>query len=343
MKYATEPYTDSHPEVIPVSVPRSYFSIRHMTRFRYSHSITESAMEVWMKPRTEDRQRCLQFSLITDPQAEVFSYVDHLGNTVHHFNVPGRHVQLTITAEAIIETAVVEPLPAALNPATWATYDEPDVHNAHLDFLLPSAFARPSSVLAKFQRELELFRMDDPLTTLLIMNKRLYDAFDYVPHSTRVDSPIEDALSRRRGVCQDFAHIMITLVRALGIPCRYVSGYLFHGVEDHDRSEEDATHAWLEAWLPTLGWVGFDPTNNLVVRDRHIRTAIGRDYQDVPPTRGVFRGTAESELDVGVRVSPSAAPIAPSEDLLPEIEWDPAEVLAQELLLEQQQQQQQQQ
>ena len=242
MQYATEPYTDSHPEVIPVSVPRSYFSIRHMTRFRYSHSITESAMEVWMKPRTEDRQRCLQFSLTTDPQAEVFSYVDHLGNTVHHFNVPGRHVQLTITAEAIIETAVVEPLPAALDPATWAIYDDPDIHNTHLDFLLPSAFARPSSVLEKFQRELKLFRMDDPLTTLLTMNKRLYDAFDYVPHSTRVDSPIEDALSRRRGVCQDFAHIMITLVRALGIPCRYVSGYLFHRVEDHDRSEEDATH-----------------------------------------------------------------------------------------------------
>ena len=112
--------------------------------------------------------------------------------------------------------------------------------------------------------------------------------------------------ARKAGVCQDFAHIMITLVRSkLRIPCRYVSGYLFHGESDHDRSVSSATHAWVEALVPQLGWVGFDPTNWLVAGDRHIRTAIGRDYADVPPTHGIFRGRAASELTVAVRVTPS--------------------------------------
>src|SRR5260370_971135 len=122
-------------------------------------------------------------------------------------------------------------------------------------------------------------------------------------------------LKERRGVCQDFAHIMTTLVRELRIACRYVSGYLFHRAEDQDRSAADATHAWVEALLPGLGWVGFDPTNNLVAGERHIRVAIGRDYGDVPPTRGVFKGEAKSELSVAVQVSPSSGPLP--EDKLP--------------------------
>ena len=132
-----------------------------------------------------------------------------------------------------------------------------------------------------------------------------------MPNSTKVDSPIEDALRRRQGVCQDFAHIMIALVRRLQIPCRYVSGYMFHRDEDdekQDRSLEGASHAWVEALVPRLGWVAFDPTNNLVGGDRHIRVAIGRDYADVPPTRGVYKGEAHSELSVAVTVSPSDAP-----------------------------------
>jgi transglutaminase-like putative cysteine protease len=123
-----------------------------------------------------------------------------------------------------------------------------------------------------------------------------------------VDSPIDDALRARRGVCQDFAHIMTALVRQLKIPCRYVSGYLFHEDKSHDRSPAGATHAWVEAYLGDLGWVAFDPTNDLVGCDRHVRVAVGRDYADVPPTRGVYKGEAESELSVMVAVSPVDAP-----------------------------------
>ena len=159
------------------------------------------------------------------------------------------------------------------------------------------------------------------LTCLHQLNRQIYDYFDYSPKATRVDSPIDVALESRKGVCQDFAHVMITLVRSrLHIPCRYVSGYLFHS-NDGDRSSESATHAWVEALLPEFGWVGFDPTNALVAGDRHIRTAIGRDYCDVPPTHGIFRGRASSTLSVAVRVTPSVGtPLLDEELPVPE-DW----------------------
>jgi transglutaminase-like putative cysteine protease len=154
------------------------------------------------------------------------------------------------------------------------------------------------------------------------LNEQMYRYFEYVPKSTNVDSPIDDALAMRAGVCQDFAHIMTTLVRSrLRIPCRYVSGYLYHGQEDQDRSIASATHAWIEALIPQLGWVGFDPTNWLVAGDRHIRTAIGRDYADVPPTHGMFRGRAKSELTVAVRVNPTEATASLDQELPVPEDW----------------------
>jgi transglutaminase-like putative cysteine protease len=121
-------------------------------------------------------------------------------------------------------------------------------------------------------------------------------------------------------VCQDFAHIMIALVRRLGVPCRYVSGYLFHRVEDHDRSSDGATHAWIEALLPDLGWVGFDPTNNLIAGERHVRVAIGRDYFDVPPTRGVYQGVSAVRAELGVAVTVGSVMPAGG-DALPFVPW----------------------
>jgi len=140
------------------------------------------------------------------------------------------------------------------------------------------------------------------------LNCRLFEHFGYEPSATRVDSPIDEAILSGKGVCQDFAHTMIALLRYVRIPARYVSGYLYRGCEDHDRSTPDATHAWVEALIPHLGWVGFDPTNNLVAHHRHIRTAVGRDYADVPPTYGVFRGSTESALYVAVNVEVSEQP-----------------------------------
>ncbi|MGA8594783.1 MAG: transglutaminase family protein [Bryobacteraceae bacterium] len=282
-----------------------YYTVSHLTRFRYHKAISESVMETRMHPRSDERQRCLMFHLSVSPRSRVFSYRDHLGNQIHHFDVPGLHTQLTIIAESTVDLQGQSPLPPALGADAWGEIDALVENGDYWEMLLPSEFAQPTPLLHDLARFLDVRRRDDPLTVLSQINRALYETFDYVPRSTKVDSPIDHALELRKGVCQDFAHIMIALVRTLGIPCRYVSGYLHHRSSDHDRSAEGATHAWVEALLPHLGWVGFDPTNSLIAGERHIRTAIGRDYADVPPTKGIYRGPTESELTVGVRVQPS--------------------------------------
>lgn len=314
-----------------------YYSIRHVTVFHYSAPVSESVMEVRMQPRTEGGQRCARFQLHTAPRTQIMAYRTDQGNVVHHFDVPGRHTQLTLTAEALVEVAPPPPLPEDLGRDTWGEIDRMTAAGEHWDELAPSTFARPTALLLDLAVELDARRRGDPLALLRELNTRMYQSFDYDPGHTHVHSPIDDALRARRGVCQDVAHITIALVRQLGIPCRYVSGYLFHRVEDHDRSEQDASHAWVEALLPGLGWVGFDPTNNLLAGERHIRVAVGRDYADVPPTRGVYKGRAESQLEVSVRVTPSDAPPV-AEEPLPALGWTPPE--DEELSFAQRQQQQ---
>ncbi|MFV9503467.1 MAG: transglutaminase family protein [Oscillochloridaceae bacterium umkhey_bin13] len=293
-----------------------HYSILHKTRYRYSAPVSESVTEVRMQPRSEGAQICRSFRLHTNPSAQVYHYYDNYGNLVHHFTIPAPHKLTTITAEALVFLPPPDPLPADLGPDAWERLDQLVASEDHWDFLTPSRFARQTTLLNTLVDQLEVRRRDDPLRLIRELNQRIFEIFDYDTEHTEVDSPIDVALAARRGVCQDFAHIMIALVRTLGMPCRYVSGYLFHRVEDHDRSEEDATHAWIEVLLPDLGWVGFDPTNNLIAGERHIRTAVGRDYADVPPTRGVFKGRAESRLEVGVKVVPTQIPI-------PEDEVDP--------------------
>lgn len=285
-----------------------YYSIRHVTKFRYSDPITESVMEVRMQPRSEGAQRCLSFELRTTPRAAVTAFTDHLGNRVHYFDLPDAHTHLTIRAESLVEILPPPALPETLDGDAWTELDAMTATDEYWDLLVPSHFARPTDLLRELGRQLRVARRTDPLSTLRDLNTAVHDWFEYDTGSTDVDSPIDEALASRRGVCQDLAHIMIALVRQLDIPCRYVSGYLHHRTGDHDRSLPDASHAWIEALLPGLGWVGFDPTNNLLARERHIRVAVGRDYADVPPTRGVFKGGAETELAVSVRVVPSEAP-----------------------------------
>lgn len=320
-----------------------YF-IRHITRLSYSAPIHESVMEVRMQPRADGNQYFSEFTLSVTPRARLTSYSDHLGNAVHHFNIPGRHQQIHLVAESTVDVKPLPPLPEALPLAAWQAVDALAADADFWEMLQPGPFTQPTPLLDTLAAQLDLAnRAADPLTTVLHINRSLYEAFQYVPQSTRVDSTIDEAIALRQGVCQDFTHIMIALLRRLGLPCRYVSGYLYHRRETHDRSESDATHAWVEVFLPGLCWWGFDPTNNLVVGDRHIRVAMGRDYADVPPTKGVFQGLATSALSVSVRVSPDPIPLNLDEQgLLAAIAAPPPKPAKRiDWLIQQQQQQQQ--
>jgi transglutaminase-like putative cysteine protease len=296
------------------------YTVRHVTRFTYETPITESVMEARMQPRSDGLQRCLRFALTPSPAARVLVYQDHDGNVIHHFDIPAQHSRLTLTAEAVVETMAPKPLPHRGGPGAWVQLDAAAAAGEYWEYLQPSAFIGESARLAALRRELRLERGHDPLVLLRRLMGDIYSRFEYRPNSTRVDSPIDEALEARQGVCQDFAHIFIALARPLGIPARYVSGYLFRDVA-RGQASEDATHAWAEAFLPELGWIGFDPANNLVAEAAHIRVAIGRDYGDVPPTRGVYKGTTvvRHELGVAVRVEAAAPPAA--SDLAPFTPW----------------------
>ncbi len=300
-----------------------FYAIRHVTRYRYSRPAWQSIMEVRMHPRTEYTQRCFTFQLSVNPRARIFAFVDHFGNHVHHFDLPAHHRELTIVADALVNLEMPDALPSSLPTESWEHLNHLIEEEDHWPMLMPSHYARPSPQLEDFTREHRLDVPDgrDPLSLVVDVSNAINGAFEYVKKSTAVNSPIDVSLASRQGVCQDFSHIMIAVVRGLRIPCRYVSGYLFHDELHHDRSAEGATHAWVEALLPGLGWVGFDPTNGVITGNRHIRTAVGRDYADVPPTIGTMKGRAETELQVRVRVSASQALLPPDEEFAADEEW----------------------
>lgn len=287
-----------------------YYQIHHVTRFDYDTPIRESVMEVRLRPLDESNQQCVSYDLTVSPRAQIMVYRDFLGNHVNHFDIPGTHLHETITADATVRIDPIAEPPESLPASAWDDLDRLKEDPFVWEMTQPSRFARSTALLEAFAKESNLKKLDDPMSTVRWLSTLMRDGFEYKQQTTRVDSPIDEALASRTGVCQDFAHIMIALCRGLGIPARYVSGYLYHREDNghHDRSAVDATHAWVEVLMPGLGWIGMDPTNDLIAVDRHIRAAVGRDYADVPPTRGVYRGHAEGSISVAVKVNQLTEP-----------------------------------
>jgi transglutaminase-like putative cysteine protease len=207
-----------------------FYAIRHFTRYRYSRSVWQSMMEVRMHPRSEGNQRCFVFQLSVNPRARIFGYTDSYGNLVHHFDLPSRHTQLTIISDALVNIEAQSSIPEAMEYGAWQELEDLIEKKDYWDMLTPSHFARSSPQLEQLAEEIGANERKgrSPLAFLQDISSGMYRTFSYVKKSTAVNSPIEDALQSRKGVCQDFAHIMIALVRNAGIPCRYVSGYLYH-------------------------------------------------------------------------------------------------------------------
>lgn len=285
-----------------------HHAIRHLTRFIYTQPVSESVMELRMRPSNTDTQRCLQFEVDVQPRARVFAYRDFRGNWVHHFDIPRRHAQLAITARAQVQLDDPAPLPARLPLEAWDVVNEWHATEEEWELRQPSHFVVWSPALLAFADSLGgvTHRELDPLSTARETMAAIHREFAYAPNSTRVDSPIDEALTTRRGVCQDFTHVMLAVARRMGLPARYVSGYIAPpDVPRRDEPTTIATHAWVEVRLPELGWVGLDPTHDIPTGLRHVRVAVGRDYADVPPTRGTYKGQTASRLEVSVEVTPA--------------------------------------
>ena len=276
------------------------FSIRHELEFRYDAPVRGSVMTLFLSPVRDRRQQLHGFSIETDPGGATFEFRGPFGNRGHYFDRPGTHRALRIVARSRVEVSPPEAIPDRLGPGAWTTLTS-TIRTPELWLMLePSRFAQPSSAaLGQFVAARGIEKRDDLLESIRALLSRLYESFEFSPGTTAADSPIEHILESGRGVCQDYAHVMISVLRGWGVPTRYVSGYLG---PDGSQSSTHESHAWVECWLPGLGWRGFDPTNNCDCDERHVRAAVGRDYADVPPVRGVFRGTANSALTTLVEV-----------------------------------------
>jgi transglutaminase-like putative cysteine protease len=268
-------------------------SVVHRTVLAYDDLIADTSMEMRLRPRDESGQRCLGYDLRVEPRGPVRSYRDAFGNQVEVYNHRAPHRRVVVEARSVVLTS--PPLAARESSISEGEryrllrFDGPVVDSPALR-ALSAELAAPGVVATP-----------DLLTDLAAL---VHGRFVYEPNVTNVASTIDDLLTFGRGVCQDFAHLWIGLCRALGIPARYVSGYIWNG----DERQEQASHAWGEAWVPGQGWLAYDPTNYTPegqgrAVEQHVRVAIGRDYRDVPPTRGVFRGAARETLSVDVRVT----------------------------------------
>lgn len=260
--------------------------IAHSTRYRYSAPIAETVMEVRLQPMEGNGQRCLEFRLELSHGIKAKTYVDGFGNRVHYFNLVRPHSGLSVVSRSTVETGL-----------------EPDGDPGEE---LVGDFLRFRSPVKDVEGIRELARrhaIGDPSSASEVehaldeLTQTISREFTYDRAVTNVYSAVDDVLELRAGVCQDFAHLFIAVARAMGVPARYVSGYIHFPGE----KVSSASHAWAEAWVAGRGWIGFDATHPVRTTPHHVRLAVGRDYTDAAPTRGVYVGSASSAMAISVK------------------------------------------
>lgn len=271
------------------------WAIRHRTAYRYASAVWDSFNEARLRPPSDPRQRLEHFDLTVNPPARVSPYTDYYGNWVDHIDVAEPHTALELETRAVVTTFAADWLaldarPAPLEAARQAGQGEPC-----FDFLQPSRFTDLSPETARMALDATAGQTDAWQAALALM-RLVHGRMAYEPQATHVHTHAREALAAGRGVCQDFAHVMISLCRAARIPARYVSGYLAS-------QQVGGTHAWTEVFIPTVGWVAVDPTHNSQPGETYVKLATGRDYDDVPPLRGAYRGTQERTMEVAVEIS----------------------------------------
>jgi transglutaminase-like putative cysteine protease len=280
-----------------------HFAIRFLTEYRYDVPVTDNLNALRVRPATTSTQRCDEFHTRIEPEARVSRHLDYFGTEVLEFGIPTSHEQLTIDVRARVVTSP----PADPPDGSWESVRSSSYIDAAGEFTLPWQDQPPIAALESLQDGLEA---DSPLETLELLCELIPDRFEYRPGATYVGSSVTDLLTMGAGVCQDFVHLSLVLLRRRGIAARYVSGYLWSAPEDDGTdSVEVDTHAWLEALLPgTDGhgepvWVSADPTNRRLAGETHVKIGHGRFYSDVPPVKGLYMGGATSELTAAVTMS----------------------------------------
>src|SRR5438132_11121273 len=263
--------------------------VEHAFAFEYDGYISESFLELRVQPKATPTQTVLSFTLAVGPRARVYRYVDWNDNVTHHFTITKFHDRIGGAASSLVGTRPAPVALADLGPPALAG----EVPYPLLDYLAFDGPVRLTPALRAAHGALALPRGASLDEQVLAMGRALRGRFEAQKAVTRYDPPTEDFLKLGQGVCQDFAHLMLGWLRLSGIPCRYVSGYLH---VDRKKREPSQSHAWVEFHAPSAGWVAFDPTHGRPVDERYVVVGHGRHYDDVPPNKGIYRGTARETL-----------------------------------------------
>jgi transglutaminase-like putative cysteine protease len=287
------------------------YQATHITRYLYEQPVSQCLSEAHLRPRSLPGQKLHTSRIRVQPEPAVFEQrMDYFGNEVNTFAVLRSHDQLTTTAMSVVD---VDPVPAPSQPdLPWETVrdtlaaQQDDASLEALEFIFPSQYVPTGSEFLKLVQP--LFKPGRPLLEAAHdLSHHIHETFKYAPKSTSIDMPLGNILRGRKGVCQDFAHVMIAAMRSLRLSARYVSGYLRSGANFQGA---EASHAWVSVYSPGNGWVSFDPTNDLMPSDGHVTLAWGRDYGDVTPLKGVTLGGGGQTVEVEVQVRPIDAPVA---------------------------------
>lgn len=272
--------------------------VRHMTRFHYDGMVLDSYNDARLRPVSDPLQRCVSYDLKITPEVPVHTHHDFYLNRVDHFELHEPHNRLEVEAVSVVETRpdARPPVPQGLS---LRSLEDPTVRENYFDFVVESRFITQNVAIWKEAVDVVGSTVNDLWEDALKIGSHVHSIFSYDPDWTHVHTDAAAALKDRRGVCQDYAHVMIALCRTLGIPARYVSGYFYNGKTG---DENEASHAWMEVFLPHYGWKAWDPTHNREADTRYIKLAIGRDYGDIKPVSGTFRGKGSQHLDVEVQI-----------------------------------------
>lgn len=279
--------------------------VQHETVIEYSEPVREWQCELRMQPVGDAMQRCHSFEITISQPTTVGTYVDGFGNRVHHFNILEPRTDVRILAASIVETEET-----GTNPMTSQVMFPLDDDRFPLDTLDALPFRGPVRETPLLAAHLDALRPQPRARVgmwVCQVAEYIRGRFEYARDVTDATSPIDHLLTHGKGVCQDFTHLMIAILRSFGVPARYVSGYV------HRSNKESQSHAWCEVWLPDAGWIGFDPTNGCPVDSRFVKTAVGRDFTDVPPNKGTYRGSGDERIEVRVVTRPL--------DRLPSLSW----------------------
>ena len=271
--------------------------VEHRSHFRYHGEVSSSYNEARITPLTTNTQLVLDARVSVEPFARPYRYLDYWGSVVHAFDVHLPHDELTVVGESVVETTIP---PSTSTGLSWRQLVDPPLVDRFAELLSPTRSVPADPRLINIADELRANRSPDEAVEAAVA--WVHDTLAYVPGTTEVHTSAVEAWEGGRGVCQDFAHLTLAMVRGMGIPARYCSGYLHPNADAGVGAVlSGQSHAWLEAW--TGEWRGFDPTIGWPIGERHVLVARGRDYADVAPLKGIYRGETGSILDVDVRVT----------------------------------------